>query len=182
MEGYLNVQADETACLSPAAGIVGDVVIGAQCSVFGGAQIRGDEDVVRIGARSNIQENCCLHTDRGFPLHVGTGVTVGHGAILHGCTVEDGCTIGMGAIVMDGARIGARSMVAAGALVTQGREFPPQSLIMGSPAKLARSLTDEEAERLCVAGASAYVEMGTAMVAAGVMFNPDGSFRGQTGA
>jgi carbonic anhydrase/acetyltransferase-like protein (isoleucine patch superfamily) len=107
--------------------------------------VRGDIAAVRIGEGSNIQDGAVLHVDTDAPCDVGRNVTVGHRAILHSCTVADGALIGMGAIVLNGAEIGAGSIVGAGALVTQGKKFPPRSLILGSPAKLVRSLSDEEA-------------------------------------
>lgn len=128
--------------------IVGDVCIGRAASVWYGAVLRGDECSICLGDGSNIQDNCVLHSDPGFPAVIGQDVTVGHGAILHGCTVEDGCLIGMGAILLNGCVIGAGSLIAAGALVTQNTVIPPGSLVMGSPAKAVRPLRPEEQESL----------------------------------
>ncbi len=122
--------------------IIGDVSIESGASIWYGAVLRGDQGHIHIGKRTNIQDNCVLHSS----VTVGDGVTVGHGAILHGCTVEDGALIGMGAIIMDGCVIGSGSLVAAGALVTKSKQIPPHSLVMGAPAKVVRELTDEEIE------------------------------------
>ena len=125
--------------------------------IWFGAVIRGDNEPIRIGARSNIQEGAMLHSDAGFPLTVGRDVTVGHHAILHGCTIGDGSLIGMGATVMNGARIGAGSIIGAGALVTEGKEIPERSLVMGAPAKVIRTL-DAEVGAKRVASAAHYGE------------------------
>ena len=124
--------------------VVGNVTVEEGASLWYGAVLRGDEAAIRVGAQSNIQDNAVLHCDEACPLTVGRRVTVGHGAILHGCTVEDGCLIGMGAILLNGCVIGAGSLVAAGALVTQNAAIPPGSLVMGSPAKVRRALSPEE--------------------------------------
>jgi carbonic anhydrase/acetyltransferase-like protein (isoleucine patch superfamily) len=127
--------------------IVGDVHIAEQANIWFGTVIRGDVNRVDIGARSNIQDNCTLHeTWKKYPLVIGADVTVGHGAILHGCTIEDGCLIGMGAKVLDRAVVGTDSLVAAGAVVREGFEVPPGSLVAGVPAKVVRPLTEEERE------------------------------------
>ena len=170
-ENYHQVKLDSKAMLSRRASVIGDVAIGENSTVFAGAQIRGDEAAVRIGANTNIQENTVVHTDHECPTHIGNYVTVGHAAIVHGCTIEDQVLIGMGAIVMDNAVIGTQSLVAAGALVTQGKVFEPRSLIVGSPAKAVRSLSDEEVETL-MNSATHYVETGQAMLADKVMINP----------
>lgn len=169
---YHQVKTDESACLSPYATICGDVTIGAESSVFAGTQIRGDCEPVTIGARTNIQENSCLHVSMGSKLTVGNRVTVGHMAMLHGCTIEDNVLIGMGSTVMDDAHIGRDSIVAAGSLVTQRKEFPPRSLIMGSPARLVRELADEEIEAMVTVAADAYYEVAKAMVDDGLMSHP----------
>ncbi|MBR0405394.1 MAG: gamma carbonic anhydrase family protein [Eggerthellaceae bacterium] len=169
---YHQVKTDESACLSPYATICGDVTIGAESSVFAGTQIRGDCEPVTIGARTNIQENSCLHVSMGSKLTVGNRVTVGHMAMLHGCTIEDNVLIGMGSTVMDDAHIGRDSIVAAGSLVTQRKEFPPRSLIMGSPARLVRELADEEIEAMVTGAADAYYEVAKAMVDDGLMSHP----------
>lgn len=132
-----------TAWVADSASVVGHVVLGEETSVWFGVVIRGDGDEpIRIGARCNIQDLSVLHHDVGKPLVVGDGVSIGHQAMLHGCTVGDGALIGIGAIVLNGAVIGARSIVGAGAVVTEGKVFPERSLIIGSPAKAVRELSD----------------------------------------
>ena len=126
------------------AAVTGDVTLGKDSSVWFSAVIRGDGPHIEIGERSNIQDGCVLHADPGYPLTVGGRVTVGHGAILHGCEVGDGSLIGMGAIVLNGAKIGKNCIVGAGALVTGGKEFEDGMLILGSPAKAVRRLTPVE--------------------------------------
>lgn len=122
----------------------GDVVLGRDASVFYGAVLRGDINVIRIGVASNIQDNAIVHLSDDHGTVVGDYVTVGHAATLHGCTVEDGCLIGMGSIILDAARIGEGSIVGAGSLVTMGFECPPNSMVMGRPAKVVRPLKPEE--------------------------------------
>ncbi|MGI6345481.1 MAG: gamma carbonic anhydrase family protein [Bacillota bacterium] len=128
--------------------IIGDVEIGAGCSVWYGAVLRGDMAAIRIGEHSNVQDGCLLHVSKGFPLQLGDHVTVGHGAILHGCTIEDGVLIGMGAIVLDGAVVGQGSIIGAGALVPEGKVIPANSLVVGIPGKVIRQLTPEDAAGL----------------------------------
>lgn len=135
---------DAGAWIAPGAHVVGQVTIAAQCGVWFGAVVRGDNEPIYIGQGSNVQEGAVLHTDPGFPLSIGEGVTVGHQAMLHGCTVGDGCLIGIQAVVMNGATLGRECLVAAGALITEGKSFPDRSLILGSPAKAIRPLTDQE--------------------------------------
>ena len=134
--------------VAPDAAVVGDVRIGRDVGIWFGVVIRGDREAIAIGAGSNVQEHTVMHTDPGFPLTVGEGCTIGHRAILHGCTVGDNSLIGMGAVVLNGARIGRNCLVGAGALVTEGKEFPDNSLIVGSPAKVVRTLDEAAAERL----------------------------------
>lgn len=129
--------------IAPSASVAGRVSIGRDVGVWFGAALRGDDEPLEIGARTNVQDNAVLHADPGFPLVIGQGCTIGHGAIVHGCTVGNNSLVGMGAIVMNGARIGANSIVGAGALVTEGKAFPDGSLIMGSPAKAVRELDDK---------------------------------------
>jgi carbonic anhydrase/acetyltransferase-like protein (isoleucine patch superfamily) len=125
--------------------VIGDVVMGEECSVWFHAVIRGDVHSIRIGSRTNVQDLCMLHvTHDTHPLIIGNQVTIGHSVVLHGCTVKDRVLIGMGAIIMDGAVIGEDSVVGAGALITEGTIVPPQSLILGSPAKVKRPVTDRE--------------------------------------
>ena len=133
-----------TAYVADSATVIGKVRLGESVSIWFGATLRGDTELISIGDRSNIQESSVLHTDRGFPLTVGKGVTVGHQAMLHGCTIGDGSLIGIQAVILNGAKIGRNCLVGAGALVTEGKEFPDNSLIIGSPAKAVRTLSDEQ--------------------------------------
>ena len=135
---------EQAAFVAENAAVTGDVTLGKDSSVWFSAVIRGDGPHIGIGEESNIQDCCVLHADEGFPLTVGKGVTVGHGAILHGCVIGDGSLIGMGAIVLNGAKIGNDCIVGAGALVTGGKVFEDGSLILGSPAKTVRKLTEED--------------------------------------
>jgi len=129
--------------------IIGDVEVGNDCSIWYGAVLRGDMHFIRIGSRTNIQDNCVLHvTHNNWPTVVAEEVTVGHGAIVHGCTVKRGALIGMGARVLDGAIVGECALVAAGAVVSEGMRVPPRTLVAGVPAKVKRTLTDAELERL----------------------------------
>lgn len=127
--------------------VVGDVAIGDQSSVWFNAVLRGDAEAIRIGRRTNIQDNCTLHADPGFPCTLGDGVTVGHGAVVHGATVGDNVVVGMHAVVMNGAEIGANSLIAVGAVVTEGTVIPPGSLVTGLPGKVKRQLEPLEIER-----------------------------------
>ena len=138
----------ETAWVADSAQVIGDVVLGAQASVWFGTVVRGDMERITIGAGSNIQDTSVLHADTGQPLVIGERVTVGHQAVLHGCTVGDESLIGIGAIVLNGAKIGKNCLVGAGALVTEGKEFPDGSMIVGAPAKVVRQLTPEQIELL----------------------------------
>ena len=130
--------------------LIGSVLLGAGASVWFGAVLRADDETIRIGARTNIQDNAVLHVDVGAPLSLGRDVTVGHQAMLHGCTVGDGSLIGMGAVVLNRAIIGKSCIVAAGALVPEDKTYPDRSLILGSPARAVRQLSDEEVARLSV--------------------------------
>ncbi|WP_406853995.1 gamma carbonic anhydrase family protein [Alsobacter sp. KACC 23698] len=134
--------------IAPDAHVIGAVEIGAEASVWFGSVLRGDNELIRLGARSNIQEHSLLHTDMGYPMEIGADVTVGHHAILHGCTVGEGALIGMGATVLNGARIGRGALVGANALVTEGKEFPEFSLIVGAPARAIRTLDEAAVARL----------------------------------
>lgn len=129
---------------APGAVVRGDVEFGENCSVWYNAVVRADSAEIRVGAGTNIQDGCVLHVDEGFPLRLGEGVTVGHGAILHGCTVGDNTLVGMGATVLNGAVIGRDSIVAAGALVPQGHTYPDGMLLLGVPARAVRALSAEE--------------------------------------
>ena len=134
-----------SAYIDPAAVLIGDVTIGEDSSVWPCVVIRGDVNFIRIGARTNIQDGSVLHVMRDtHPLILGDNVNIGHGAILHGCTIESRCLIGMGAIILNGARVGAGSIIAAGTLVPEGTEVPPGSLFMGQPGKFRRALTPED--------------------------------------
>jgi len=141
------------------AAVIGDVVLGDEASIWYGVTVRGDGMPIRIGARTNVQDNAVVHhTTDQFGAFIGNDCTIGHGAIIHACTVEDLCLVGMGAIVLDGARIGRGSLVGAGALVTPGTVIPPGSLVIGSPAKVKRPLNDKEREQIDY-GAKHYVEL-----------------------
>lgn len=131
------------------AAVIGDVEIGDDCSIWYSAVLRGDVNPIRIGARTNIQDNCTLHvTHRQWPTIIGEEVTIGHGAIVHGCTVHRGALIGMGSRVLDGAVVGESALVGAGALVPEGMQVPPRMLVVGVPARVKRELTPEELARL----------------------------------
>ncbi len=134
--------------VAKSATVVGDVTLGPKSSVFYGAVLRGDIARIVVGEGSNIQDNCVVHLADDLDAVIGNWVTVGHGAIIHACTIEDECLIGMGATVLDGARVGARSIVGAGAVVTPRTVIPPGSMVLGAPAKVARSLTAEEQAKL----------------------------------
>lgn len=148
---------DPTAFVAAEATLVGDVRVGPQASVWFQAVARGDNEPIVIGAQSNVQEGAVLHADPGFPLTIGERVTVGHQAMVHGCTIGEGSLIGIQAVVLNGAKIGKHCLVGAGAIVTERKEFPDRSLILGSPAKVVRQLTDEDVLRLEKAAAG-YVE------------------------
>ncbi|OEJ97256.1 gamma carbonic anhydrase family protein [Streptomyces thermolilacinus] len=140
----------EDAFAAPTSVVVGEVTMGPGSSVWYHAVLRADCGPIVLGADSNIQDNCTVHVDPGFPVTVGERVSVGHNAVLHGCTVEDDVLVGMGATVLNGAHIGAGSLIAAQALVPQGMRVPPGSLVAGVPAKVKRRLTDEEREGIKV--------------------------------
>jgi carbonic anhydrase/acetyltransferase-like protein (isoleucine patch superfamily) len=152
---------DPTAWVAPNATLVGAVTLGARASVFYGAVLRADTDAISIGEGSNVQDNVTMHTDSGLVLSVGSGVSVGHGAVLHGCTVENDCLIGMGATVLNRAVIGAGSLVAAGAVVLENAVVPPGSLVAGVPARVVRALSDDERAGL-VENARHYLELSAA--------------------
>ena len=152
------------AWIAPSADVIGDARLGDGASVWFGAVIRADNTPIIVGARSNVQESAMLHSDPGAPLTIGEDVTVGHHAILHGCTIGAGTLIGMGAIVLNRAVIGEGCIVGAGALVTEGKEFPAGSLIVGSPARVMRQL-DEQALAMLKLSAAHYVEKARAYAA-----------------
>ncbi len=150
-------QIPDSVFVAPNATIVGDVEIGKDSGIWFNSVIRGDVNEIRIGAKTNIQDGSILHvTLKKWPLYIGNNVTIGHGVILHGCTVSDNCLIGMGATVLDGARIGEFCLIAAGSLVLEGTKIPKQSLVAGVPAIVKRTLSDEEVEKI-KASAARYV-------------------------
>jgi carbonic anhydrase/acetyltransferase-like protein (isoleucine patch superfamily) len=142
--------------LAPDAHVIGKVTIGVDVGIWFGAVLRGDNEMITIGAGTNIQEGTMVHTDMGYPATIGAGCTIGHHAIIHGCTIGDNSLIGMGATVLNGARIGNNCLVGANALVTEGKEFPDGSLIVGSPARAIRTL-DEKAIAGLTRSAESYV-------------------------
>jgi len=141
--------------VAPDANLIGRVVLMAGASVWFGSTLRGDNEEIRIGAGSNVQENCVMHTDMGYPLVVGENCTIGHKAMLHGCVIGDGSLIGMGATILNGARIGRGCLIGAGALIPEGREIPDHSLVMGMPGKVVRAL-DAAARQANLASATSY--------------------------
>lgn len=147
----------DVAWIAPTAVLVGDIVVGADAGIWFGAVARGDNETITIGARSNVQDNAVLHTDMGFPLTIGEGCTIGHKAMLHGCTIGDNTLIGMGATVLNGARIGSNCLIGAGALITEGKEIPDGSLVVGVPGKVVRAL-DAEAIAGLTRSADGYVK------------------------
>ncbi|MEG3628013.1 gamma carbonic anhydrase family protein [Streptomyces poriticola] len=152
---------DQEAFVAPASTVIGDVTLHAGASVWYGAVLRGDVESITVGASSNVQDNCTLHADPGFPVTVGERVSIGHNAVVHGASIGDDCLIGMGATVLNGAVIGSGSLIAAQALVPQGMEVPPGSLVAGVPAKVRRQLTDEEREGVTLNG-TVYAELAVA--------------------
>jgi carbonic anhydrase/acetyltransferase-like protein (isoleucine patch superfamily) len=139
--------------IAPDAMVIGKVTLGAHVGVWFGAVLRGDNERIMVGAETNVQELCVFHTDMGFPLTIGRACTIGHRAILHGCTIGDETLIGMGAIVLNGARIGRNCLIGAGALVPEGREVPDGSLVMGMPGKVVRPLREDEIDRIRLSAA-----------------------------
>jgi len=141
-------QIDEDSWIAPGAHVVGSVTIEEGVGIWFGAQLRSDHEEVRIGAHTNIQENCVVHADPGFPAIIGQGCTIGHKVMLHGCEIGDNTLVGMGAVILNGAKIGKNCLVGAGALITEGKEFPDGSLIVGAPAVAKRQLDDAAIEKL----------------------------------
>jgi carbonic anhydrase/acetyltransferase-like protein (isoleucine patch superfamily) len=164
------------AYVAESATVLGRVTLGPKASVWFSASVRGDNDAIVIGAGSNVQDGAVLHVDPGFPMKIGEHVSIGHQAMLHGCTIGDGALIGIQAVVLNGAVIGEQSLVGAGALVTEGKQFPPRSLILGAPAKVVRELTDKDLQMIAAAAAS-YVERSaryrTSLVRADGVIEPD---------
>lgn len=148
--------ADGDFWVAPDANVIGQVVLGAGCSVWFGATLRGDNEAIVLGAGSNVQENCVFHTDMGYPLTLGENCTIGHKAMLHGCTIGDGSLIGMGATVLNGAVIGKGCLIGAGALVTEGKEIPDGSLVMGAPGRVVRQL--DAAQRQALIGSARHYQ------------------------
>ena len=145
--------------VAPNASLIGQVSLAAQASVWYSATLRAEVEPIEIGYGSNIQDGVTIHVDAGFPARVGSGVSVGHNAVLHGCTVEDDALIGMGSIVMNGAHIRRGSVVGAGSIITEGKDFPEYSLIIGAPARMVRTLDPAQVEKMGIA-ARAYVAKG----------------------
>lgn len=157
---------DPSAFLAPGCVVLGDVSIGAEASIWYHAVIRGDSETIRIGHQTNVQDQCVLHADPGFPCILGQRVTVGHGAIVHGATVEDNVLIGMRAVVMNGAIIGAGSIIGVGAIVTEGVHIPPGSVVLGAPGKVKRATLDRDL-RYIQHAADHYVAASRTYLAAG---------------
>lgn len=134
--------------IAPTAVVIGQVTIGEDVGIWFGAVIRGDNEPIRIGARTNIQENCVLHVDPGFPIVIEEECTIGHTAMLHGCHIGRGALIGIGAIVLNGARIGEGAMIGAGALIPEGKVIPPNAVVFGTPGKVARDVTEVDRKRV----------------------------------
>jgi len=148
-------QIAEDTWIAPDANVIGDVVLEEGASVWFCATLRGDNERITVGRGSNVQENTVMHTDMGYPLTIGADCTIGHKAMLHGCTIGEGSLIGMGATVLNGAKIGKGCLIGAGALVTEGKEIPDGSLVMGSPGKPVREL-DDAARAMLIASAEHY--------------------------
>jgi len=146
---------DDDAWIAPGAHVMGRIRLGSGVGIWFGAALRGDNEWITVGAATNIQENAVLHTDMGYPLTIGRDCTIGHKAMLHGCTIGDGTLIGMGATVLNGAKIGKGCLIGACALITEGKEIPDGSLVMGSPGKVVRIL-DAEAQARLLASAAGY--------------------------
>lgn len=143
--------------IAPSAVLVGDIVVGPEVGIWFGVVARGDIERISIGARTNVQENCVLHTDSGYPLVIGANCTIGHAAIVHGCSIGDNTLIGMGATVLNGARIGKNCLIGANALITEGKEIPDNSMVVGAPGKVIRQI-DEDGVRALAASAERYVQ------------------------
>lgn len=147
----------DTSWVAPSADVMGNVEIMAHASVWFGAVVRGDNDLIKIGARSNIQDNSVLHTDPGMPLTIGEGVTVGHQVMLHGCTIGDNCLIGIGSTILNGAVIGNNCIIGAHALITEGKVIPDNSMVIGAPGKIVKTLNEDQVGMLRL-NAEVYVQ------------------------
>ena len=157
LDGVKVTTAGEGRCwVAPNACLLGKVAIEDDASVWFGAVLRGDNELIRVGARSNVQDGCVLHTDPGFPLTIGEDCTIGHMVMLHGCTIGRGSLVGIGSIILNGAKIGEECLIGANTLIGEGKDIPPRSMVLGSPGKIIRQLTDEDVERFG-AGAGRYV-------------------------
>jgi carbonic anhydrase/acetyltransferase-like protein (isoleucine patch superfamily) len=158
-------QVDEAAYVAPTAVLAGDVSLAEGASVWYGAVVRADMAAISLGAGSNLQDNAVIHADPGFPVSIGSGVSIGHLAMLHGCVVEDDCLIGMSSVVMNGARIGRGSIVGAGAVVVEGQQIPPGSLVAGVPARVRRETTEDERAGIAL-NAAVYRDLAAAQLGA----------------
>ena len=145
-EGRIRQEGD--VWIAPTATIIGDVLLKSRSSVWWGAVLRADFDAIEVGEASNIQDNCVVHTDEDYPTTIGDCVTVGHGAVLHGCTIQDNCLVGINSVVMNGAVVEENCLIGSNALITEGKHIPAGSLVLGSPAKVARELTQSEIAEL----------------------------------
>lgn len=137
----------ESIFIAPGAVVLGDVYLNEDVGIWYNATVRGDRASITVGRGSNIQDNCVVHVEAGYPVEIGENVTIGHGAIVHGCTIGDNTLVGMGAILMNGCRIGKGCIIGAGAIVTGGKEIPDHSLVVGNPGKIVRQATDAEIEK-----------------------------------
>ena len=156
LDGHTPQLADDT-WVAPDANLIGQVILEDGASVWFGATLRGDNEPITIGRGSNVQENCVMHTDMGFPLTIGENCTIGHKVMLHGCTIGNNSLVGMGATILNGAKIGNNCLIGAGALITEGKEIPDGSLVMGAPGRVIRQL-DEKALQSVTSGAIHYQE------------------------
>ena len=154
--GKLIPEISEAAFVASSATIIGSVSISAHASIWFGTVLRGDNDLIEVGERSNVQDGAVIHVDKGIPTRIDKNVSIGHSTMLHGCTIGEGALVGIGSVILDHAKIGPYSLVGANSLITEGKDFPDGSLILGSPAKRVRSLTDQEIEQL-LANADIYV-------------------------
>ncbi|MHA6689662.1 gamma carbonic anhydrase family protein [Devosia sp. A449] len=156
LDGIAPQLAPDLGWIAPTAVLIGDVVVGSEVGIWFGVVARGDIETITIGARSNVQENCVLHTDTGYPLSIGENCTIGHSAIIHGCSIGDNTLIGMGATVLNGAKIGKNCLIGANALITENKVIPDNSMVVGAPGKVVREI-DAEGEKALTASADRYV-------------------------